>query len=56
MEYNIIWRLSGENPLYLLSGNDWTDNPMLAKRFSDLQVAKNRAEVIGHDARVCLAL
>ena len=56
MKYQIIWRLSGEPPLFLAADNDWTDNTHEALKLSDREEAVQLASVIGHGARVCLAL
>jgi hypothetical protein len=54
MKWKLIWRLSGEAPLYLSEGNLWTDNVLDALVFYNRTIADNLARHIGHDVRVCI--
>jgi len=54
--FSLIWRLSGEPPMYVASDNGWTENSKEALRISDREEAQKQADIMGHDVRVCLAL
>jgi len=57
MEYNLVWRLSGEPPMFLATDKKWVyRGEAKLMVFSDVLDAMKTADIIGNGARVCLAL
>lgn len=55
MQFNIIWKLSGEPMMYLTTNKNWSEKSKEAMVFGRSE-AYQIASDIGNGARVCLAL